>query len=200
MRVFLVAASIIIFPGLAQLTLGDQALKPAAESGLPDTSIYHLDSTWLDAHEQQVKITDLAGHLRIVAMLFTSCPGACPMTIQDIQHIRSLLPTAARAAVMVTVFSFDPERDTPEKLLAFKNKMKLEKDVWTLLTPEQPADVTALAAALGVRFKKLESGDFIHSNIIFLLDKQGEVVAKQEGLKTAPESFVAEIKKLHSQR
>ena len=46
---------------------------------------------------------------------------------------------------------------------------------WTLLRGA-PNDVLELAALLGVKFKKDLGGQFAHSNIITVLDANGEVV------------------------
>jgi protein SCO1/2 len=49
--------------------------------------------------------------------------------------------------------------------------------------------VRELAAVLGLRYKQDENGDFDHSNVIFLLDKDGVVRSQQLGLKGDAHDF-----------
>ena len=52
---------------------------------------------------------------------------------------------------------------------------------WRLATA--PADdVRLLAAALGIRFTKQPDGGFVHSAVITLLDAQGQVAGRTEGV------------------
>jgi len=55
--------------------------------------------------------------------------------------------------------------------------------------------VAELAASPGVRYKRLKNGDFIHSNVIFLLNSKGEIVAQKEGFNTPRAAFIKEIEK-----
>lgn len=165
-----------------------------AEASLSDASLYQLGSKWTDQNGKQVALPELAGRARLVTMVYTTCVSACPMLVGEIKNVMNLLPPSERAKVSPAIFTFDPERDTPEKLKAFSEKMKINDERWQLLTGS-PADVAELAGALGVQFKKLDSGDYVHSNAVYFLNEKGEIVAKKEGLKTPAETFVADIKK-----
>jgi protein SCO1/2 len=65
--------------------------------------------------------------------------------------------------------------------------MHLDPMSWVLLTGH-PDDVLELATLLGIKYKRDQSGGFIHSNVITVLNKAGEIVHRQEGLQqgTAP--------------
>jgi protein SCO1/2 len=43
-------------------------------------------------------------------------------------------------------------------------------------------DVQELAAVLGFRYRKMESGDFAHSNIFTVLDQKGQMRHQQQEL------------------
>ena len=51
----------------------------------------------------------------------------------------------------------------------------LSAESWTLLHGE-PDDVLELAALLGLKFKEDANGQFAHSNVITILNAQGEIV------------------------
>jgi protein SCO1/2 len=165
---------------------------------LSDASIYQLESAWTDQDGKSLRLKDLAGRPRLVVMLYTSCTSACPMLVGEIKDVLSKLTKSERKRISPLVFSFDPERDTPAALKAFAKKMKVAGEDWAFLSGSS-GDVSELAGALGVQYKKLDSGDYLHSNTIFLLNKKGEIAAKKEGLKTPAEVFLSEIKKnLHT--
>jgi len=157
------------------------------------TSILQLESTWKNQKGQDVKISEMGGKNRLVVMLFTRCETACPLIVEDLKKIYSEINSKKPDQVEVSLFSFDSFRETPASLLEFSVKRKLPSQ-WELYTSSADA-VSELAASLGIRYKRLANGDFIHSNVIYFLNKKGEVVEKKEGLKTPSKEFLAEIKK-----
>jgi protein SCO1/2 len=77
--------------------------------------------------------------------------------------------------------SFDTERDTPAALAQFREQRQLDAQ-WTLLHGDNDA-VRELAALLGVKFKQEADGMFAHSNLITILNPDGEVAHQRNGLK-----------------
>src|SRR5262245_57078124 len=87
--------------------------RPAALSG---ESIYHLRRPWTNMDGKPVMLRALRGKPVALAMVYTSCTTACPLTIADLKRIESALSPEARDRVWFTVFSLDSERDRPEVL------------------------------------------------------------------------------------
>lgn len=185
MKIFAIFLWIFSFPAIAHETL-------KAGDSLPGASVWQLNSTWTRQDGKSVKLTEFEGKSRLVIMLFTRCETACPLVVEDIRSIVGDLSPKQREKLGILLFSMDSERDTPEALAAFAKKRKLP-DSWTLLT-STPGAVAELAAALGVRYKKLPNGGFIHSNVIYFLDEKGVIVARKEGLKTPRKEFLKEIR------
>lgn len=167
------------------------AAKAARATGgaLPDDSIYQLGSTWTDQHGQPVALASLRGRPQLVAMIFTSCGYACPRTVHELKTILGRLPEAQRQDLGVTLLSIDPERDTAGALRVFVQNHRLDDAQWTLLRGEEP-DVRDLAAVLGIRYKQEADGQFAHTNLITLLDADGRVVYRHEGLGADPAPLV----------
>lgn len=158
------------------------------------SSILQLNSKWKNQNGDVVSISELQGKARLIVMLFTRCETACPLIVEDLKDIaKELNPSHSAIQVEVTLFSLDSFRETPESLKAFAVKRKLPSN-WQLLTSDANA-VAELAAALGVRYKRLQSGDFIHSNVIYFLDKKGEITAQKEGIKSPRGDFIKKVKK-----
>jgi len=161
---------------------------------LTDESLYQLESRWATDAGQAMQLADLRGKPQLVTMFFASCNYACPILVSDLKRIEQALPAELRSKVGFTLISIDPERDTPEALKKYRGAHHLGQN-WTLLNGNSD-DVLELAALLGVKFKKEDSGQFAHSNIITLLNAKGEIVMQQIGLNRDPAETVAAVRKL----
>lgn len=156
---------------------------------LSDASVLQLDTSWKNQNEKSTKLSELNGKPRLLVMLYTRCETACPLIVEDLKQIYRKLDSKK---IEVSIFSFDSFKETPKSLLDFATKRKLPSE-WMLYTADANA-VSELAAALGVRYKRLASGDFIHSNVIFYLNDRGEIAAQKEGLKTSDAEFIKQIR------
>ncbi len=152
--------------------------KPAAP--LATRSLYQLDATWTNDAAKPVSLVSLRGHPVILAMFFASCEYACPVIVNDIKRLQAQLPAAARERTQVVLVTFDVARDTPAGLRAFRERMSLDGQ-WTLLRGEE-SSVQELAMLLGVKFKQDGRGQFAHSNIITVLNPEGEIAHQLAGL------------------
>ncbi|HEX8311086.1 MAG TPA: hypothetical protein VF614_07205, partial [Chthoniobacteraceae bacterium] len=69
---------------------------------------------------------------------------------------------------------------------------QLARQRWTLLRGG-PDDVRELAALLGVNYAEDSRGQFSHTNVITLLNADGEIAFRHVGLKQDPASLVEAI-------
>jgi protein SCO1 len=159
-----------------------------AFAGTSGQSLFNIQSKWKTSDGNEVMLASLKGKNQLVAMLYTSCPTACPMIVEDMNSIRARLPADLQGKLNLAAFSFDPSRDTPDHLKAFVTKRRLDLSYWKLMSPVKDSSANELAAALGVRFKKVKN-DYVHSNVLFLLNENGEIVSSKEGLGNKSESF-----------
>ena len=111
------------------------------------------------------------------------------------KEIREGLTDAEKRKLGFMLFSFDPARDTPERLDTVARDMDLESPDWNLLTSDE-ANVQELAAATNIQYKDMTTGEFSHSNTILILDKNGEIVHRQEGIGSDPKASIVVLKKL----
>ena len=153
----------------------------AAPTSLTDKSLYQLDATWTNDFGAGLTLASLRGRPQIVTMFFANCTFACPLLVYQMKQIEAALPESLRGRVGFTLVSFDTERDTPAVLQRYREQHALDAQRWTLLRGS-PDSVLELAALLNVKFKKDEQGQFLHSNVITLLNADGEVVYQQLGL------------------
>ena len=168
-------------------------VEPAAS--FSDKSLYQTDSKWTTDVGKQIKLADLKGRPQVVVMFFASCQYACPILVHDLQKIETALQPELRGRVGFTLVTIDPRRDTSEALAHFRAIRALPAETWTLLQGE-PDDILELAALLGVKYKEEATGQFAHSNIITVLNGEGEIVHQLVGLGQDSKATVRELEKL----
>ena len=182
---FLRIASIALAAMLAGCAAHSSKPSCCAASAVPttftDKSLYQTESNWATDQGKNVKLGELGGRPQVVLMFFANCQFACPIIVNDLKRIEAALTPELRTRVGFTLVSFDTKRDTPAALAAYRRTHALFAENWTLLRGE-PDDVLELAALLGLKFKEDANGQFAHSNLITILNAQGEIVHQQIGL------------------
>jgi protein SCO1/2 len=169
--------------------------RAALAAGKPtDRSLYQLESTWTSDVGRKVKLSVLRGRPQVLAMFFSNCEYACPILVNEMKQLEAKLPADVLAKVDFLLVSFDTKRDTPEALAAYRRKENLATGRWTLLRGEND-DVRELAALLGVNYAADSRGQFAHSNIITLLNAEGEIAFQHNGLKQDPAALITAITK-----
>ena len=170
-------------PAVAGATrAGDAA--PAAAPVASDYSLYDLGSSWRDQDGDSVRLEELAGKVRLVALVYTSCHATCPLIVHDLQRIEQEVARAVperMGDVGIVLVSIDPARDTPGRLAEWAAENRLDPARWTLLNGSDAA-VRELAATLGVRYQPQPDGELAHTNAITVLDATGAVAHQQLGL------------------
>lgn len=144
-------------------------------------SLYQTSARWTTQSNSQMELKELKGKLVVLAMAYTSCPYSCPLTIALMKKIEARVPKSERGKVQYVLVSLDPDHDTPEAMDKFAKKSGFDPSHWTLLTGASD-DVRELAVLLGIKYQNTTSGEINHTTLVALLDREGKVVARQEGL------------------
>jgi protein SCO1/2 len=139
----------------------------------------------------------------LVGYIYTECPDVCPMITTNMKDVRAQLETPS--AVQFVTITFDPERDTPARLIRYQESFGLRGSSWQFLTG-RPATVDSLMARLGIRHEKTfpeettepDSSEYFinHTNQITLFDAQGRVRAEYGGSMTPPKHILNDIRTL----
>ncbi len=170
-------------------------LSGALAQGLPEDSIYLLESKWKTPDNKVVTLETFKGQPVIIGMVYTQCPHACPMTINKIQKMESEFKKIGKKNYKVVLASFDVKRDTPEHLKKYAVSRNLGSN-WTFLSADKEGTARELSVLLGISYKEIEGGEFAHSNVITLLDKNGVIKAKVESLSADHAPIVNQMKSL----
>lgn len=168
----------------------------ASAKPLTEKSVYQLDATWTNDDGQTVKLSSLRGRPQVIAMFFANCQSTCPLLVYQMKQVEEALPETVRKNVGFALASFDSKRDTPAALKNYRVQHGLSHDNWTLLNGNADS-VLDLAAVLGVKYKEDAQGQFAHSNLITLLNAEGEIVYQQADLSSDCQELVRQIGKLN---
>lgn len=155
-------------------------------------SLYHLDAEWTNHRGDTVTLDDFKGKPVIVVMFYGNCTEVCPILIQDTWRLYSGVDESVRDEVNVLAVSFDTENDTPEVLHEYAKYEQLDIPDWHFMTSEN-ASVRSLAMMLGVQYSKKNDGHFAHSNLVTVLDGEGKIAKRVEGLNQPMEKAAAVI-------
>jgi protein SCO1/2 len=178
-------------PGAMPMTMPGMTTMPAARP-MPSMSIYNITSPWTVQSGTRVQLSTLRGQIVVAAMVYTHCKDVCPLTAERMKEIEHALPKQIQGKVRYVLFSMDWARDTPEQLKLFASQHRLDLAHWTLFHGDEGA-VRELAAALGVSLYRQPSGDFQHSIAIFLLDRDGVVIAQDDDLQGPSQPMIVKI-------
>jgi protein SCO1/2 len=174
----------------AQTNSAPESRRPCCEqinssNPLSDRSVYQLSSHWTTDARKTMRLGQLRGKPQVVVMFYSLCQYACPLLVHEVQQLAESLPANTRTNVGFLLVTFDSEHDTPDVLHAYRLTRKLPSDQWTLLHG-RPEDVRELALVLGIKYRQEARGQFSHSNVITILNAEGEISFQQTGLANSP--------------
>lgn len=166
-------------------------------SPLPKESLYQSRGVWQNPQGENLTLANFRGRPVIIAMVYTGCEYACPMTIGKLRKIEKQLQDAKANDYLFVLASFDTVRDRPSDLTAYSKKHQLDPKHWLMVSTTQDANVRELAILLNVNFKKEGEKDFSHSNIITLLDQDGVMNQQLNGFGADEKPLVEQVVKLN---
>jgi protein SCO1/2 len=137
------------------------------------------------------------GHGRplLLTFIFTSCPGACPLVVDECLE-------AARAAgkgrpagdrPLVVAVSFDPEVDTPARLRSHMKENRFKPSEIVFLTGS-PGAVDQAVRAWEVNVGRDEKGDIFHGFQTAVIDRAGTIVSRWYGAGIDVPALTADVR------
>ena len=162
----LITAAVLFW--LRQLQVNALSNRPLPSYGVvPKFELTNQDN-------QKVGSDALAGKIWIADFIFTTCPGPCPIISTRMSELQKPL---AQSDVRLVSFTVDPERDTPEVLRAYADKLRKEPTRWDFLTG--PLDTITSLSRDGFKLA-LAAGEEpgtgpVHSTRFVLVDRRGTI-------------------------
>jgi len=165
----------------------------AAFAATPGDSVYQLQAQLEDQAGAKVGLDCYRGQPVVISMFYGSCPHVCPMLISTIQRYERELPEAQRGQLRVLMVSIDPKRDNPAHLAEVAARHRVDASRWTLARTDA-ASVRKLAAVLNIQYRELPDGEFNHSTVITVLDREGRPVRATSSMLRPDAEFSAALK------
>jgi protein SCO1/2 len=139
------------------------------------------DFTLIDQTRRQVRLSQFRGKVVALNFIYTSCalPQFCFRAANHFGVVQRRFRREAGREVVFLTITFDPARDTPEKLAEYAAQWNADPDVWHFLTGGA-SDVRRVCNLFGVDFFP-DEGLMNHSIRTAIIDRQGRLVANIEG-------------------
>ena len=116
----------------------------------------------------------LAGKIWIADFIYTTCPGPCPTISSRMSELQKPLE---KADVRLVSFSVDPQKDIPEVLRRYAEKLQAEPGRWDFLTGPKSAiyKISHDGFKLAVSDGSDVQGIPVHSTRMVLVDRHGQI-------------------------
>ncbi len=117
---------------------------------------------------------DLAGKIWIADFIYTTCPGPCPMISSRMSEMQKPLE---KTNVHFVSFTVDPEKDTPQMLREYANRLQAKPGRWDFLTGPKLAiyDLSRHGFKLAAAEHDGENGEPLHSTRMILVDRHEQI-------------------------
>ena len=172
-------AAIAVGGALAH-ALGAVAAPEPAVSGNPSLSVIARAPpfTLRDTSGRAVRLSDYRGQVVLLAFIFTTCPGVCPLISTQMSALQAglkaegLFPGRAKL-VSVTV---DPKTDTAKVLSRYAKEFKADPAGWAFLR-EEPERLKPVLQAYDEWTRLLPKGKgwIDHPARVYLVDPNGNI-------------------------
>ena len=159
---------------------------------LPAHSIFHLQSTWTDQRGRPMQLSSLRGKPTVVLLFYGTCRSVCPTLIEDAKRIDAALSADVRRRVQYLLVTFDPANDTTARLGEIAREHRLDTRRFCLVRSDDDA-VRELANVLGVQYREIREGEYAHSSVLNLLDRDGVFAYQSVGVSRPVEEMAAHI-------
>lgn len=131
-----------------------------------------------DVHtEETVSLKGTNGTVRLVYFYYSHCPDVCPPSTYALSLVQQQLKEEGLFGDQVKLISitFDPERDTQERLKTYSGNFQVDSAGWHFLRDEDVEATRAIAKDYGITVIDMGNGDLAHQNFYFLIDKEGNI-------------------------
>jgi protein SCO1/2 len=131
----------------------------------------------IDQQGQRRALIDKADdRVVIVDFIYTRCTSICSLLGGSYQQMQAAIEEAhLEHAVRLETVSFDPEHDTRAVIYDYSRRLRANPNLWTILTPLDPAALRRTLTVFGVVTTPAPQGQFIHNAAFHIVDRQGRL-------------------------
>jgi protein SCO1/2 len=142
---------------------------------------------------------DVYGKVNVVNFFFTTCTSVCPRMNNNLKPVYEEFKN--EPGFVMLSFTCDPSRDSVARIKRYADSMQVNTSKWIFLTGDKDSLYAMARHSYTIDDPKnatpnIET-DFLHTQLMALVNKKGEVVKIYDGLKPSEiQQMSVEIKKL----
>jgi protein SCO1 len=162
-------------------------------------TIYHTipDFRFTNQHDKEVSHELYKGKIYIADFFFTTCPGICPIMTGELSRVQKDIGGLSER-VLILSHTVDPESDTTAAMLAYGVKKGADFSTWNFVTGTKKRLYNMAEAYLVVaNHNPGEEMEFVHSDKLVLIDKEGRIRGLYSGIETREvDQLIRDVKTL----
>jgi protein SCO1 len=186
-RFFLVAAMMATLAAIFMVTVwAPLQVRAFTQASAPVADWTRVPFVTADGNTTSLGASN--GQVRVVTMMYTHCPGICPLAVSTLQRMDGQLTQVQQRKVAIVALSLDPERDSLARLREFRDSRGIDSQRWTVARPSVEG-TRELAAGMGVDYKVRDDDTVDHQSVFVLLGKSGEVLARSSNTRSVDPRF-----------
>ncbi len=121
---------------------------------------------------------DWHGHFIVVDFIYTSCPSVCLILSSNLRTLQKDFATEGKSdKLRFLSISFDPEKDTPQRLKEHLSHFSADFTNWMALRPTSESQKKAILDFFKVVVIPDEYGGYTHSAGYHIINPDGKLIA-----------------------
>ncbi|MFT6745697.1 MAG: protein SCO1/2 [Glaciecola sp.] len=162
-------------------------------------TIFHTipDFEFTNQFDKKVNQDSYKGKIYIADFFFTTCPGICPIMTDELFRVQKELQKLPND-ILILSHTVDPESDSTAALLAYGKSKGADFTSWNFVTGSKRKLYRMAESYLVVaNHNPGEEMEFVHSDKLVLIDKQGRIRGLYSGIETREvDQLIADVKLL----
>ncbi|SFP78883.1 SCO family protein [Salibacterium halotolerans] len=200
-RIMLLAGAGLLFAvlgGCGWLYQIGQSQSPQNGTDLTNADLSLPSFEYTNQNGETVSRQDLEGEYVIADMIFTNCPTVCTIMTPNMLNLQGQIEKAGLDNVRLVSFTVDPDRDDPGTLKEYGQNYGADFSSWDFLTGYSLQEIKQLSTTTFKSALNQDTGDqnIIHATAFFLIDPEGNVIRKYDGLENDTEPILNDLQRL----
>ncbi len=131
--------------------------------------------SFINQDRETISNTDYDGKVYVAEFFFTTCPSICPIMSRRMVEIQDKF--FGNPNFGIASFTITPDIDTPEVLKEYAERYGVTNPNWNFMTGEKEGILKLSNEGFNLYAASTmdEDGDFSHSGLFALIDKEGRI-------------------------
>jgi protein SCO1/2 len=130
-----------------------------------------------DSAGNEFSSSALRGRATLVGFVYTQCGTLCPRLSERFAELQEQIRARHRSEdVRLLSVSFDPERDTPERLDEYARHLAAEPGLWSFARMRDPRALREWLSVFGIVVIPDSRGGFEHNAALHVVDPGGRLI------------------------